>query len=336
MKLKPEAIENFSNVKINLFSQVKPLKKDKYEVLDLPVSGDAPKNFIKVYEYNKSKRWGKKKHWPAHIAKVGQKWYPIESITEQFMTLIGKALGLNIADSQLRMAGPQLRFLSRFFINTKKGESLVHGAEIFAGYIEERDWVEQIEKEGESRKYFTFQFAEKAIKARFPEQANEIENQFVRMLVFDAIVGNNDRHFYNWGIIININKNKRPIFAPIFDTARGLFWNDSEEKIVNYFKNSPGIDVRINKYIHNSKPKTGWEGLKEINHFTLIQRIYLEDDRYKQVIKEILSEEKYLNISNLFEGDLVKLFSGNRKKLIKLCIEKRWNTLLSIINKEIC
>lgn len=51
------------------------------------------------------------------------------------------------------------------------------------------------------------------------------------MLVFDAIVGNNDRHFYNWGVIVDLKGMKPPRFSPVYDTARGLFWNQSEEWI---------------------------------------------------------------------------------------------------------
>jgi len=46
--------------------------------------------------------------------------------------------------------------------------------------------------------------------------------EFVKMLLFDAIVGNNDRHFYNWGLLPTYVTKKKPIFAPIYDTARGV------------------------------------------------------------------------------------------------------------------
>lgn len=94
------------------------------------------------------------------------------------------------------------------------------------------------------------------------------------MLCFDAITGNNDRHFYNWGIIADVKGKKTPRFSPIYDTARGLFWNYSEEKIDKLFTRDGTIDeVQFTKYLQNSMPKIGWEGLKRLNHFTLIRNI---------------------------------------------------------------
>ena len=67
-----------------------------------PLTGDAPKLFIREYEYGVAPKSSPKK-WPAHIAKVGHKWYPVESIMEQVLTGLGKLYGLNITDSKLAM-----------------------------------------------------------------------------------------------------------------------------------------------------------------------------------------------------------------------------------------
>ncbi len=88
-----------------------------------------------------------------------------------------------------------------------------------------------------ARDLFTFQFSEEAVRSRFTKYADEIMEAFVKMLIFDAIVGNNDRHFYNWGVIIDLLEKKAPTFAPVYDTARGLFWNYSEERIAGMTAN---------------------------------------------------------------------------------------------------
>jgi len=77
----------------------------------------------------------KRKYWSYYIAKVGQKWYPIESINEHLLNRIGEVLDLNMAKSYLRLADNQIRFLSKYF--TKKDEELVHGANIFSAYLNE-------------------------------------------------------------------------------------------------------------------------------------------------------------------------------------------------------
>jgi len=57
------------------------------------------------------------------------------------------------------------------------------------------------------------------------------------MIVFDGLTGNNDRHFYNWGVIDSKKKtSKLPNFAPLYDSARGLLWNVDDQKIKVYLK----------------------------------------------------------------------------------------------------
>ena len=116
-----------------------------------------------------------------------------------------------------------------------------------------------------------------AIKFSFPNQNTQLITGFVKLLVFDAIVGNNDRHFYNWGVVKNIEIAKSPYFAPIFDTARGLFWNDSESKISEILKQKTQLNAYLKKYITKSFPKTGWEGCDNLNHIELVEKIYHSD-----------------------------------------------------------
>ena len=83
---------------------------------------------------------------------------------------------------------------SRYFL-APNSETLVHGAEIFAGYLEDQALVESIEQANLSRDLFTLQFVERAVTKAFPKERDAILGDLVRLLLFDAMVGNNDRHF---------------------------------------------------------------------------------------------------------------------------------------------
>lgn len=85
--LQPDRIENYSGFRAGL-GKIEILKKHQYYVTDQPVSGDAPKKFIKHYEYGSAAKRNPNK-WPAFIAKTGHKWYPIESITEYLLNRLG-------------------------------------------------------------------------------------------------------------------------------------------------------------------------------------------------------------------------------------------------------
>jgi hypothetical protein len=326
--LNEEKIEKYSGVRLTKY--VQPLRKNYFRVEDIPLPGDAPKNFIRVYEYGEGVRRHSVNTWPAFIAKVGHKWYPVESITEHLLNRIGEVLGLNMASSKLMLAGKQLRFLSRYFLKTD--ERLVHAAEIFAGYLQDDVIVEEIENKGRAREFFTFQFVEQAIKTRFPDHAEMILHEFIKMLTFDAITGNNDRHFYNWGVIVHIETKKMPKFAPVYDSARGLFWNISEHEIWQYFTHPKEINRRLAKYIENSKPKTGWDSLDEINHFSLLEKIFRTDARYQDDIRELLFGDKLNKIFTLIDIEFAGLLSSQRIELVKRCLQMRWERLVEILS----
>lgn len=317
-RLRPYPVLGRSGYEITYPSGIGALKEGKYGIVDEAVTGDAPKEFLGVYEFEEGHtRQGAPRRWPRYIAKVGHKHYPNESVTEQLMTRIGELLGLNMAKSRLAWAHGQLRFMSRYFL-TPGRESLVHGAEIFAGFLEDRDFVETVEKEDESRHLFTFQFVEDALEKMFPEQAVEILSGFTRMLCFDALVGNNDRHFYNWGVIKDVLEHRPPCFSPIFDTARGLFWNMKEENLVGYSEKA-----RLAKYVKQCYPKTGWEGVKQPNHFQLIGHIAKERPALRPELGSLPCDGLADRVETLLHEEFVGLFTPLRIERILQCLDSR-------------
>jgi hypothetical protein len=94
------------------------------------------------------------------------------------------------------MVDGQVRFMSKYFLN-RRSEQLTHGAEIFELCLGKENYAELAEKRAESG-YFTFQMTGESIDEAFPGFREKIAAGFVEMLAFDALIGHNDRHPYNW------------------------------------------------------------------------------------------------------------------------------------------
>lgn len=328
-KINNEIVENYSGYQLKKGKYIDTIKKNNYYVLNRNVGGDAPKEFIKVYEFGKIRKQNRK-NWIGYIAKTGQKWYPAESVTEYLLNKIGEAIGLKIAESRLAYIGGQIRFMSKYFL--KKDEILVHSAEIFAGYLAgDKNFVDEIEKENLARNLFTFQFAQLAIKEMFPFDFEFIIDSFVQLLIFDAIVGNNDRHIYNWGVITDVSGKKQPHFSPIYDTARGLFWNDSQDKLFEMQKQPQQLINKIKKYANNCRPKTGWDGAKNINHFQLLEFLTKSKEEYRIFIVNLCNNKNKEKILTLIDNEFIGLFPKLRIDLIKKCIEYRFNAINEIL-----
>ncbi|HKJ34283.1 MAG TPA: HipA domain-containing protein [Balneolales bacterium] len=328
-----ENILHYTDNRRNLDGLIPHLRENYVRVIkDESIAGDAPKLFIRIYKYGKARKSNSKK-WPAYIAKVGHKWYPNESITEQLFTELGHLYGLNIADSKLAIASGQLRFLSKFFL--KPDEQLIHGAQIYASYLSDDDlsFVEEVENNDLSRDLFTLSFALKAIKHSFPNYFESFFCDFLEMLTFDAITGNNDRHFYNWGVIMNIKDNQAPYFSPIYDTARGLFWNYSDKKLKQVTVNKQTKNSHIKTYCEKSKPKIGIENKTNLNHFDLIHETIRRFPGYKNCIIKVINKACSVSEMKLIEDEFRYLISKRRGNLILECLNYRKEKLKTIINQ---
>jgi hypothetical protein len=331
--LPEESIRKYTGGLINIKKHVKPLRKGFCFKLNADIPGDAPKCFIGVYEYGIGIRKADKKSWPRHIAKVGDKWYPSESITEHLLNTIGIHLGLVMAESKLAMAGNQLRFLSKYFLT--KNERLIHGAEIIASYLEDKSFVDEIEDKKQESTFLTFQLVDQSIKKLFPTNYNHLMVELVKMYIFDAIIGNNDRHFYNWGVISNLKKPAVYRFTPIYDTARGLFWSSSEATIENWVSHPKQLSEKIENYSEGSKPMTGWDGCINPSHFVLMEKIFHEDKRFIEQFISILKNERLQKIFYIIDSEFKNLLSFKRRMIVKNCLQYRWNRISRICNLEV-
>jgi hypothetical protein len=312
-------IKNRSGFDVVFHPTIAPLREGCFRKMNWTIVGEAPKDFLRIYEHGGTNK-RRSSEWPGFIAKVGQKWYPNESITEHFLTRLGQLLGMQIADSRLMWVRGQLRFLSRYFL--KRDECLVHGAEIFAGYLADMSFVKEVEARKQSRDIFTFQVVEEAIQSRFPAQADALMKGFVHLLAFDAIVGNNDRHYFNWGVITHVSAARPPRFAPIFDTARALFWNTTEAKL-EAIERQGQLESFMNRYVEDCQPKTGWDELPKINHFSLMREISSHRPALRRELLTFPLDEFLSQVSGLLEGEFYGLFSERRCRFVLSCLQKR-------------
>ncbi len=328
----PAPIENYSHAYKSLFHHsVKILKRHEYRVKPEPISGDAPKDFLRVYEYGRCIK-NNPKNWIGYIAKVRHKWYPIESVTEHLITRLGQVWGFEMASSKLYIVAGQLRFCSEFFL--KKEQELVHGADILSRHLRETDnsLIELIDKKGWSQELLSFQFVKAAVSEVFPLQRNELCRKLVDLLLFDAIVGNNDRHFFNWGVVRHLKGNHTPYFSPIYDSARGLFWNYADRNLLPLLQDANRASAFFEKYHKNSQPKIGWEGDKIINHYQLIERLVIHNECGFERARSLFSFENIAIAQRILQEEFSDLFSKARIDLILRYLDYRFHEFNKLLN----
>jgi hypothetical protein len=186
--------------------------------------------------------------------------------------------------------------------------------------------IEQIDKNGWSQELLTLSFISQALKEVFQDDSDKIIDDLINLLLFDAMVGNNDRHFFNWGVLRHLKGKHKPYLSPIYDTARGMFWNYTDSSLMSILADEKHLSHHIVKYNNNTKPKIGWEGEKAINHFQLVENIIKNDMCSIPYLKNLFSNDNLNKAISILYTEFNELITPPRKQLIVRNLQYRFET----------
>lgn len=117
--------------------------------------------------------------------------YKTEFWSEIIASKFGQALGFNVLDYNIAKHKDEIGCLSQSMI--KDGESLVEGVNLLTGFD---NTYRPSDKESYS--LYTFHFIKEAISSY---GLSKNIDDIIRTIIFDAVIGNSDRHQENWGFI---------------------------------------------------------------------------------------------------------------------------------------
>lgn len=160
-------------------------------------------------------------------------------------------------------------------------------------------------------------------------------SEILKIMIFDCLIGNSDRHHSNWGVspyIKNSNGERylRLKLCPLYDNGSSLCAYENENDIEIFFKDKMKFEALINT---KSKSAIGWENERHIKHFELLRK--LKENKYALVIPYIKKIENNVNETNIdkilnqFESSII---SENMKKLLRMYILERRKRMLEIFD----
>lgn len=144
-----------------------------------------------------------------------------EDWAEKAAAEVAKAIGIRAATVELADYSGRRGCISLNFVDRQAGQALVHGNEILATSVTAYDREKTFRQSDH-----TLQNIETAIRDLFPhDRADAALAELAGYLVFDALIGNTDRHHENWGLLLHFLDEPPtlvPSVAPSFDHASSL------------------------------------------------------------------------------------------------------------------
>lgn len=136
---------------------------------------------------------------------------------------VGRTLGLTVADVELATRGPRFGVISRK-VSDDKSETLVHGNELLYE-------IGVRSTDPHDRTGYTVEAVARALAAAGPpapsDELGTAFDWFAGYLVFDALIGNTDRHQDNWATIRGPAGER---LSPSFDHASCLGFQISDKE----------------------------------------------------------------------------------------------------------
>lgn len=162
-------------------------------------------------------------------------------------------------------------------------------------------------------------------------------NEILKMIIFDCLIGNSDRHHSNWAEINTVEQKDKYFIcqwfiSPLYDNGSSLCSYVNEEDIDLILKDNMRFEALINT---KSKSTIGWNDERPIKHFDLLVKIkenYFDDTKECiRIIKENINENNIEKLLNEFSDNII---SVSMKKLLKKFIIERRNRMLKIYDMK--
>ncbi|EYE87163.1 protein kinase [Fervidicella metallireducens AeB] len=240
-----------------------------------------------------------------------------EHVSEKIASELAILIGIECMKVDLGIFNSRIGSLS-YKIN-KDDEILIEGIQLINKYFpnyDENSLYDNVKDE-----YYSLDMIMKSLKDY------NLQYEFLKIPIFDYLIGNTDRHHSNWAII---QKDKNVKLSPLYDNGSSLCCYINEDKIDGYLGNDKMKfeSILINK--STSRIRIDKKTRKEPKHKEVLE--FIKNNYYNEVIDFIQTINTNVNEKNIdiLLENYVGIISDKRIKLIKKYLVEKVRIMVEI------
>lgn len=228
---------------------------------------------------------GIKPNWP-YLFKCSRSAYPDQFWMECIAYLIGTELGFDVPKAlpakSLDYEGKVVCAALIEWFYDPKIQSFSHAADFFQNLIADFDNDKGTKHNLTDLKAICHEFEWLAgIEQRW-------ENWLNKLLLFDALIGNTDRHQENWGIIFNPGFGSKVSLSPLFDNGTSLGHERFPQKVAGW------TEAQLESYVRGGEHHLRLnidDPNKRLNHLESIRMLVNESEQNKSFVQQVMQTD---------------------------------------------
>ncbi|MEW9053728.1 MAG: HipA domain-containing protein [Neobacillus sp.] len=243
---------------------------------------------------------------------VGVSW---EDITELIAAEIGNIFGLEMMKVEMVTRNGKRGCLLRNFVEEYDAIMAEEGGALLTELVDEYKKVQECEWKNLELLHEGFEMIKKFPYWEF------MKTEFIDMQLFDILIGNQDRHPFNWQLLFLVNIGAK--FSPIYDNGASLGFRFDVAQLVGKASN----EQEMNKYTKNARVKAGLfenKSVKAKDTITYISEhfpVEFEESTKKLAEFDLIRYSKFIkSLDVINEGKkewLLNIIPYRRKKILE-------------------